>query len=133
MAVYHGRRGVVYISTTGSGAASIVLSLTDWSLDMATDTVEVTSFGDVNKVYVQGLPDINGSFSGFWNDAEDKLFTAASSTDGCKIYLYPSADAASKYFYGPAWLSVSVSTAVGDAVKVTGNFLANGTWKRTPT
>jgi hypothetical protein len=132
MAVYHGRRGVVYISTTGAGAASLVLSLTDWSLDMATDTVEVTSFGDVNKTYVQGLPDINGSFSGFWNDAEDKLFTAAASSDGCRIYLYPSADAAAKYFYGPAWLSVSVSTAVGDAVKVTGNFLANGTWKRTP-
>jgi hypothetical protein len=133
MAVYHGRRGVVYISTTGSGAASLVLSLTDWSLDMSTDTVEVTSFGDTNKTYVQGLADINGSFSGFWNDAEDKLFTAAQSTDGCKIYLYPSADATSKYFYGPAWLSVSVSTGVGDAVKVTGNFLANGTWKRTPT
>jgi hypothetical protein len=132
MAVYHGRRGVVYISTTAAGAASLVLSLTDWSLDMATDTVEVTSFGDVNKTYVQGLPDINGSFSGFWNDSEDKLFTAAASSDGCKIYLYPSADAVSKYFYGPAWLSVSVSTAVGDAVKVTGNFLANGTWKRTP-
>ena len=132
MAVYHGRRGVVYISTTGAGAASLVLSLTDWSLDMATDTVEVTSFGDVNKTYVQGLPDINGSFSGFWNDAEDKLFTAAASSDGCRIYLYPSADAAAKYFYGPAWLSVSVNTAVGDAVKVTGNFLANGTWKRTP-
>lgn len=132
MAVYHGRKGVVYISTTGSGAASLVLSLTDWSLDMSVDTVEVTSFGDVNKTYVQGLPDINGSFSGFWNDSEDKLFTASSSTDGCKIYLYPSSDIATKYFYGPAWLSVSVSTAVGDAVKVTGNFVANGTWKRTP-
>jgi hypothetical protein len=132
MAVYHGRKGVVYVSTTGSGNASIVLSLTDWSLDMSTDTVETTSFGSSNKEYVQGLPDINGSFSGFWNDAEDKLFTASSSSDGCKIYLYPSSDAPTKYFYGPAWLSVSVSTAVGDAVKVTGNFLANGTWKRTP-
>ncbi len=132
MAVYHGRSGVVYISTTGSGNASLVLSLTDWSLDMSTDTVETTSFGDTNKTYVQGLADISGQFSGFWNDAEDKLFTASASSDGCKIYLYPSADATSKYFYGPAWLSVSVSTAVGDAVKVTGNFLANGAWKKTP-
>lgn len=132
MAVYHGKRGVVYLSTTGTGAATLVLSLTDWSLDMSTDTVETTSFGDTNKTYVQGLADISGSFSGFWNELEDKLFTASSSADGCKIYLYPSADAPTKYFYGPAWLSVSVSTAVGDAVKLTGNFMANGAWKRTP-
>jgi hypothetical protein len=132
MSVYHGRKGVVYASTTGSGAATLVVSLTDWSLDMNTDTVEVTSFGDLNKTYVQGLPDINGQFSGFWNDTEDKIFTAASSTDGCKLYLYPSSDAPSKYFYGPAWLSVSVSTSVSDAVKISGSFSANGTWKRTP-
>lgn len=132
MAVYHGRKGIVYISTTGSGNAALVLNLTDWSLDMSTDTVEVTSFGDTNKVYVQGLPDISGQFSGFWNDLEDKLFTAAASADGCKIYLYPSADAPTKYFYGPAWLSVSVSTSVSDAVKTTASFVANGAWKRTP-
>lgn len=99
---------------------------------MQTDTVEVTSFGDVNKTYVQGLPDVSGQFSGFWNDLEDKLFQASSSADGCKIYLYMSADAPSKYFYGPAWLSVSITNSVSDAVKITGSFTANGPWKRTP-
>jgi hypothetical protein len=132
MAVYHGRKGVVYLSTTGTGAATTVLNLTDWSLDMATDTVEVTSFGDTNKTYVQGLPDISGQFSGFWNDAEDKLFQASASADGCKIYLYPSSDAPSKYFYGPAWLSVNITNSVSDATKITASFVANGTWKRTP-
>lgn len=132
MAAYHGKRGVVYISTTGSGAATLVLKLTDWAIDMKTDTVEVTSLGDVNKTYVQGLPDISGNFSGFWDDTEDKLFQASESADGCKIYIYPSADAPTKYFYGPAWLSVSASGSVSDAVKTTANFVANGAWKRHP-
>lgn len=132
MPPYHGKQGVVYVSTTGAGTASQVIKLTDWSLDMSTDTVEVTSFGDTNKTYVQGLPDINGQFSGFWDDSEDKLFTGSTSSDGVKIYLYPSAAAVTKYFYGPAWLSVSVSTSISDAVKLTGQFVANGPWKRTP-
>lgn len=132
MAVYHGRKGVVYISTTGTGTATNVIKLTDWSLNMETDTVEVTSFGDTNKTYVQGLPDVQGSLSGFWDDTEDKLFTAASSTDGCKVYLYPSSDAVTRYFYGPAWLSVSIQSAIGDAVKINSSFRANGAWRRTP-
>lgn len=132
MAVYHGRKGVVYMSTSGSSAAITVLKLTDWSLDMKTDTVEVTSFGDVNKTYVQGLPDVSGQMSGFWDDTDQTLFTAAASSDGCKIYLYPSSDAPTKYFYGPAWLSVSFSASVSDADKLTANFVANGPWDRTP-
>lgn len=132
MAVYHGRKGVVYISTTGTGVATNVIKLTDWSLNMETDTVEVTSFGDTNKTYVQGLPDVQGSLSGFWDDTEDKLFTAASSADGCRIYLYPSSDAVTRYFYGPAWLSVSIQSAIGDAVKINSSFRANGAWRRTP-
>lgn len=132
MSAYHGKAGLVYVSASGSGEARSVIKLTDWSVDMATDTVEVTSFGDTNKTYVQGLPNISGSLSGFWDDSEDQLFTAAASSDGCKMYIYPSSNAMSKYLYGPAWLSVSMTSAVGDAVKVSGSFVANGTWKRTP-
>jgi hypothetical protein len=45
---------------------------------MATDKVEVTSFLDANKTYVQGLKDISGALSGFWEDSQDALFDAAS-------------------------------------------------------
>ncbi len=55
MATYPGRNGVVYLSTSASGTASSVLHLSKWSLNRATDKIEVTSFGDTNKVYVQGL------------------------------------------------------------------------------
>lgn len=128
MAVYAGRKGVVYLSTTGSGAATNVIKLNAWTVNKTTDKIEVTAFGDANKTYVQGLPDLQGTFSGFWDDTESKPFTAAASSDGCKLYLYPSSDITTKYFYGPAWLDVSMDTGVSAAVTITGNFAANGSW-----
>jgi hypothetical protein len=130
MAVYAGRKGVVYMSTTGSGAATNVIKLTQWTLNQTTDKIEVTAFGDTNKTYVQGLKDVQGTFSGFFDDTEAKPFQAADSTDGCKLYLYPSADVSTKYWYGPAWLDVSVDTGVAAAVSISGNFAANGAWGR---
>lgn len=131
MAAYAGKKGVVYMSTTGTGAATSVLQLNAWSINATTDKIEVTPFGSVNKTYVQGLPDIQGTFGGFWNDSESKPFTAASSTDGVKLYLYPSSDAPTKYWYGPAWLDLSMDTGVSSAVTLTGSFAANGSWAST--
>lgn len=128
MARYHGKRGVIYMSTTGSGTASSVISLNAWTLNMATDKVEVTSFLDTNKTYVQGLRDISGTFAGFYDDTEAKLFTGAASTDGVKLYLYPSADMSSKYAAGPAWVDMTLDTGVAQAVTVSANFAANGSW-----
>lgn len=131
MAAYAGRKGVIYLSTTGTGAASSVLKLNKWSLNRATDKIEVTAFGDANKTYVQGLPDIKGQFSGFWDDTESKPFTAAASTDGCKIYLYPSSDAPTKYWYGPAWMDLSMDDPVSGAATISASFAANGSWGNT--
>lgn len=130
MAKYHGRKGRVYISTSAAGNAAPVGGLMEWSLDMPTDKVETTEFGDDNKTYVQGLKDLTGAMSGYWRDDVDTLFTAAESADGCKIYLYPSLDAPTKYWYGPAWVDASVQVGVTDAVKVSANFAANGAWGR---
>lgn len=128
MATYAGRKGVVYLSTSASGTASSVLNMNAWTLNMATDKIEVTSFGDANKTYVQGLRDLQGSFSGFWNDAETKPLTGAQSTDGVKVYLYPSSDSPSKYAYGTAWLDASIEVGVNGAVTLSANFAAAGSW-----
>lgn len=128
MALYHGKKGVVYISTSGSGTAIAAVSLSTWSMDSATDRVEVTAFADTNKTYVQGLPDLTGELSGFWNDTTDQLYDASRSTDGVKLYLYPSSDAATKYWYGPAWVDFSIEVPVDGAVTITGSFAANGAW-----
>ena len=132
MAVYHGRRGRMLLSTTGSGTPTTVLHLTEWALNMPTDRVETTSFGDANKTYVQGLQDLSGTFSGFWDDTESKLFQAAVSGTGSQVYLYPDAtNAPTKYAYGPAWVDVSITTGVAAAVAVSGSFAANGAWTNT--
>jgi len=116
------------MSTSASGTAVPVASLTSWSLDMSTDKIDVTSFGDTTKTYVQGLPDITGRFEGNWDDTEATLFAARSSADGAKLYLYPSLDAATRYAYGVAWLDVSMNVDVTGAVKVSGTFSAASSW-----
>lgn len=132
MARYHGKSGVVYLSTTGSTAATTTTSLSSWTLDLSTDKVETTSFGDANKTYVQGLKDIKGTLAGFLDDTGLSLFTAADSTDGVKMYLYPSSASPTVYWYGPAWLDASISVPVAGANTLTGNFVANGAWGRKP-
>jgi hypothetical protein len=131
-APYHGGKGVIYLSTTGTGAAVTTISLSSWTLDRATDTVEVTAFGDTNKVYVQGLPDIKGTIAGFFDSGDDALFDGAESSDGVKLYLYPSSLCPTVYHYGPAWLDASLACDVKGAVTVNGKFVANGTWGRKP-
>jgi hypothetical protein len=130
-APYHGKSGVVYMSTSASGTAASVLQLNAWSINRTTDKVEVSSFGDGNKVYVQGLPDLQGTLGGFWNDGESKPFTGAASTDGVKLYLYPSSNAPSKYWYGTAWLDVSMDTSASGAVALSGQFAAASSWGNT--
>lgn len=132
MSAYHGKGGVVYMSTSGSGNATNVVYMTEWTLDMATDKVEVTSFGDANKSYVQGLRDIKGTLSGYFDNATDQLFDATESSDGVKLYLYPTSLVPTVYFYGPAWLDGSINVGVDRAVTLSGNFVANGAWSRKP-
>ena len=36
---------------------------------------------------MQGWPALRGTFEGYWNSDETKLFTAATSVDGCKDLL----------------------------------------------
>jgi hypothetical protein len=128
VAAYAGRKGVVYMSTTGGGTAVSVVNMKTWSLSMPTDKIEVTAFGDANKKYVQGLPDVSGDLSGWWDDTSDALYDASRSTDGVKMYLYPSSDAASKYWYGPAWVDFSIDVDVSGAIEVSASFVANGAW-----
>lgn len=132
MARYHGKGGIVYMSASGSAAATATVSLNHWSLDKKTDKAEVTAFTDANKVFVQGLPDVSGQLSGFFDDTNDALFDAAESADGVKLYLYPSSLAPTIYHYGPAWVDASIDVAVGGAVAINGSFVAAGSWGRKP-
>ncbi len=130
MSFHAGRSGAVYVAIeSATGVATACLGLNAWTLDRSTDTFEVTSFGDTNKSYVQGLPDLKGTLSGSWNDAETKPFAGAISSTGVKLYLYPDiTNSPTKYAYGTAWLNASINAPVGGAVALTGNFVAAASW-----
>ena len=130
MARYPGKNSLLYISTTGSGTASTVIALNEFNIDQSTDKIDVSAFGDTNKVYVQSLKDLQGSFSGFWDDTETKPFAAADSADAVKMYLYPSSSKIGSYFYGTAFLDASLSTSVNGTVEISGSFVAGSSWGR---
>lgn len=119
------------MSTSGSGTAVPVASLSSWSIDAKTDRVDVTAFGDANKQYVPGLPDFSGAFAGLWDDTEATVFTGSTSATAVKMYLYPDySNAPTKYWYGTAYVDYTVTADVGDAVKCSGTFGAASDWAR---
>ena len=124
---YHGKTGSVSIGTP----AVPVLSLNKWSMNAATDKVDVTAFGDVNKVYVQGLPDLKGQVAGWFDDQEDALFVAADSATPVDLELMPVAGVATIKWAGPAWLDASIEVPADGAISVSGDFVAAGAWTRT--
>lgn len=118
MARIHGRRGRIYMDLSGAGSAEPLPFFASWSINFATDKAEVTAFGDLNKVYVAGLPDASGDFSGFYDDATVQTYTAAIDGVARKFYLYPSTATNTQYFFGTILPDFSVNAAVAGAVEV---------------
>lgn len=123
MARKHGRNGRLYVDIAGGGSASPVTFLNNWSISFNVDNVDVTAFGDTNRVYVAGLPDTSGSFAGFFDSDTAQLYTASIDGVARNWYLYPdTADAT--YWFGTALFDFSVSSAVDGAVTISGDWNA---------
>lgn len=123
MARKHGRNGRLYVAIASGGTPEPVTFLREWSIDFSVDNIDVTSLGDTNKVYVAGLPDASGSFSGFFDSETAQLYTAASDGVARGFYLYPDTGDAT-YWSGTALFDFSVSGSVDGAVDVSGNWNA---------
>jgi hypothetical protein len=120
----HGRKGRLYVGLASSTAtAEPIANLRSFSLESSTDDVEVTCLGDANKKYASGLPDIGGSWSGFW-DADSSLFQAATEGSPRRFYLYPTTAITTTYWFGTAIFDMSLEASVDDSVKVSGSFKA---------
>jgi len=128
MARYHGRGGVVYLGTAGGAVPSTVATLSSWTIDMSADKAEVTGFQDTNKIYMQGLPDMVGALSGFWDDTDDNLYDASRSTGPISMYLYPTGLATAKVWSGTAWIDFSIECPVDGPVTISGNWAAASSW-----
>ena len=126
-----GPRGDLLRITRSSKLSHLTLGVSEISVNYEQEKIDVSCFLDANKVYVPGLADLSGDYSGFWDDTEGKIFAAAKSLDGCNMYLYPSAAAPSKFWSGPAWLTVSMDMSVAGAVQISGSFAAAGSWANT--
>ncbi len=128
MARIHGRNGRVYMGLASQTAVATPLPFfASWSIKFETDKEEVTALGDTNKIYVAGLPDASGEFSGFFDDATVQTYTAA--TDGLprNFYLYPNTSGTpgtGQYFWGTIFPDFSVNGAVGGAVEVSASWNA---------
>jgi len=119
-----GRNGQLKVdqSSGANGSAVTVANLNTFDIQQNRDRTEVTSFGDTSKVFVAGLADASGSFSGFWDSAGG--LQAVADGNARKFYLYPTTSDATKYWFGTATFDITVSTSVGGAVEASGSWAA---------
>jgi hypothetical protein len=116
----HGKNGAIYVN----GAK--VTNKTEWSLNMSRDYADVSTFRDWNKVYVAGLRDIQGTFSGLYATDGD-LSIQYSDGVAYDVKLYAD-DGVILVAEGPAYLDASVTASITDAVRCAGSFRAAGNW-----
>ena len=115
----HGRNGIAYVSNLNGGAASPVAYLSDWTVNMTVDKVDVTAMGDLQKTYVAGLPDAQGDFSGWYDDATSQTYISARDGLSRNFYLYPNSTGdPNDYFFGTIFPDFSVAGGVAAAVSI---------------
>lgn len=144
MSRIHGRNGIAYVALTGNGTfattdvASPMAFLSDWSINFVVNKVDVTSMGDQNLIWVSGLPDASGDFTGFYDTASSQTYIAA--TDGLarSFYLYPSTlgtqgSGPGQYFFGQILPDYSVAGGVTAAVSLKSTWNAATRIQRYPT
>lgn len=135
MAIKSGRYGEVYFDASPGGSpssAALIISLNKWAASFKTDHIEVTCFGDENKVYVPGMKDVSGTVSGFWNSSDVTLFDAADATDPGELKLVPNSTEPTYFWKGLAYMDADIDVGVNEAPTVTGTFMAAGSWTREP-
>jgi hypothetical protein len=135
MARIHGKNGQVSIDTTpGSPNTPVPLGdLNDFTLDLSTQRVETTCFGDTNIQRVAGLPDFAGTLGGFWNSqTSPTLFKVVLSSMPAWLHLVPDATAPTFFFEGLANVDGSIKVSATGAVTFSGKWDAAGNWTMKP-
>jgi hypothetical protein len=114
---------VVYLGLTNGAAAQPVAFLSDWSINKTVQHVDVTAMGDPNLIYVSGLPDASGDFSGWYDDATPQMYAAAVDGLSRNFYLYESTLSPANYWFGQILPDFSATGGVtaGVSIKSTWN------------
>lgn len=117
----------------GGSTTVAVASLNQWTLDLARDKEDVTCFGDTNKQYVLGLPDIQGEVNGIWDEASSPaLLRVALGDVPVMLKLLPSTITPTYFFTGLAYLDAGIDCAADGAVTINGSFVGAGPWTMEP-
>jgi len=124
MARLAGRNARVYLALASGGTAEPLAFQAEWSINFTTPKIDVTAFGDSNKVTVAGLPEASGAFSGFYDDSTAQSYTAAIDGVARAFYLYTSTAATTKYWFGTINVDASFSAGVAGATTVSSNWEA---------
>jgi hypothetical protein len=124
MAIKSGRYGQVLYDPAGITPVALI-SLNAWKLSQKTNYVDVTSFGDTNKVYVPGMKDGTGSFSGFWNSTNVVIFDAVDATTPGLLKLVPNSTESTFFWSMLAYLDADIDVDL-DVPKISGSFVAAG-------
>jgi len=123
----HGKNGAIYLDGPKAGGTKVALK-TEWTLNLNRDYVDATVFGDTNKTYLAGLKDISGTYAGLMDNAGD-LLVNATDLQTKQTYLYSDDGAVPVLLaWGPALHDSAINCSNTDAVRVSGNFRANGAW-----
>lgn len=133
----HGKDAAIYLGGTFVSASALpsgaikVASKTEWTLQRNRDYVDATVFGDVNKTYLAGLPNVQGTFAGILDVSGDLLLSAATSA-AQDIYLF--ADDGTNggtircVAHGPGFIDATVNATNTDAIRYSGEFRASNAW-----
>lgn len=119
-----GRFGMIYMGLASGGTATPIATQASWSMNFVTNKIDVTAFGDTTKVYVAGLPDASGQFSGWYDDATVQTYTAATDGVARRFYLYPSTSNTAQYFWGTVFPDMSIEGTVDGAISVSASWAA---------
>lgn len=136
MARIHGKNGQVLMDSTPDVSPTeptLIADLNAWTLDMSMDRVDVTCFGDTNKVRVSGLPDFSGTLGGVWNSVSSPTFFRVV-LGGLPAFLrlVPNSLESSYYFEGLANIDGSVKVDANGAVTISGKWDAADNWSMLP-
>lgn len=125
MARIAGRNARLYLAIASNGTAEPIASIGKFTLSGATERFDATAFGDTTKVYVSGLPDSSGSFSGIYDTTVNATFAAAQDGVARKWYFYgDTIGAVTQYFFGTGFFDFSTDFDVAGLAGVSGNFSA---------
>jgi len=127
----HGKNARVSMDPLGGAALVTVSDMNTWSLDMATERVVVTCFGDTNVRRVAGLPDFSGDIGGQWNavaTATPAYFAAVLAGTPVTLRLTPNTLDPTVYFQGLANVDGGVSVDASGSVTMKGKWDAAGNW-----